>query len=163
MVRVTPSVDLIAQLTEVINVSVSRAVQAHFDAIHRPQTQNARPNSIPHRDSRTSMQNQNNTSSNQFRDSNWFDSDNLFEEEEHISTPTRRSSSHDNRNEFLSSSRSNMNENRNLQSRSQARSVFEWNFHFTGLDPSEDPKGLEIEAFIQKILDYGRSENLSES
>lgn len=41
--------------------------------------------------------------------------------------------------------------------------VLKWKFHFSGLTPSEDPKGLELDNFIQRVEDYGRSENISES
>lgn len=38
--------------------------------------------------------------------------------------------------------------------------VLKWKFHFSGLSPSEDPKGLDVERFIQKVVDYGRSERI---
>lgn len=41
--------------------------------------------------------------------------------------------------------------------------VLKWRFHFSGLTPTEDPKGLELDHFIQKVEDYGRSENITES
>lgn len=41
--------------------------------------------------------------------------------------------------------------------------VLKWKFHFSGLSMAEDPKGLEIDHFMQKVCDYGQSENISQS
>lgn len=40
--------------------------------------------------------------------------------------------------------------------------VLDWRFHFSGLDRSEDPKAIDVEAFIQKIRDHGQAENMNE-
>lgn len=149
--------DLIARLTAVINASVASAVQAQIRAILPEVMRNNRHDFLPNRNSQSSMH-LNNSSSNA-RQPNWFDNDNLFDEEDQIFAPNRRTSPRASNIPFQTAPP--LNENRQLNS--QAKSIFDWNFHFTGLDSNEDPKGLEIEAFIQKVIDYSKSERLSES
>lgn len=38
--------------------------------------------------------------------------------------------------------------------------VLEWQFYFSGLNPSEDPKSIDVESFLHKIRDHMRAEGI---
>lgn len=157
--------DMISRLTEIINASVAKAIQEQMGSVLPEHMRNVHSNFVPVRNGRTNLPSPErvNPTSHRVREPNWYDNDTLFEDNERLFMPNRPNAPLERREEFRSSSHTG--ENRipaTPISNSNSRSIFEWNFHYSGLESCEDPKGLEIESFIMKIVDYSKSEQLTE-
>lgn len=153
------------ELADIVNQSINRILNARFPT-HTPENErhpnnNNDANRVHIANPNENQRNRNHQ--NRANDSPHNHRNNSFSErwlDEHVSVHSNDSNFSHNNDNFRHSSTRNQNGNRYIANKVN---IFEWRFHFSGLDRSEDPKSMDVDSFIQKVNDHRQAEHMQES